>query len=213
VDSTLAALGLPSLDDDQPATRVVAVPRPPTKQAAYSEKLSANGDVNTPERELAIVRSFAPIGLDPASNATSTVGARVEWRGPIPWVARPGDEPHDGLVELWGPVLRDGEIVFLQPPYGKLIVPWIDKANDEANMGVEIIGLLPGRFDTRWFRSMNPTLICWYGRRIPFVDNSKPGQKDSAKFPSIFCYYGERAGRFIEIFGKHGVVTPWPTKG
>jgi hypothetical protein len=209
-------LDLPSLDqppsgggvgaDESKTPKTNGKTKP--KPAAYSEALSENIHVCTPERELEIVRSFASIGLDPCGNATSTVKARVEW-----WGKQQGDPKSehycDGLVASWRLEVDTDEIAFMNCPYGKHIVAWVAKANEEAERGVEIIGLLPGRFDTKWFRSMKPARICWYGRRIPFVDHSKPEQKDTAKFPSVFPYWGNRVERFEEIFGKHGVVTTW----
>ncbi len=228
-------------------------PRSKKPQAAYSEAPSDNISVNTPERELELIRAFAPIGLDPCSNPTSTTGARVEYWGPRPTCATCGalathgvfssqraercavhrddrrdDDgmrvilshipPHvisdprygrDGLALDWKGVLLPGEIVFLQPPYGRYIAPWVPKANREAEAGAEILGLLPGRYDTAWFNAMRPTLVCWYARRIPYVDHSKPAQKDSAKFPSAFVYWGPRPGRFSDLFAKHGKITTW----
>lgn len=175
--------------------------------AAYSEQASENVHVCTPERELKLVRSFASIGLDPASNPGSTVGASITWYGPVD--SAPPAQRVDGLVASWSAIVYEGEIVFVNPPYGNYIVPWIGKMNAEAKEGVEIIALLPGRFDTKWFRAMQASRLCWYGRRIPFIDHSKPDQKDTAKFPSVFAYWGNRPARFEEIFGEHGTVTPW----
>jgi hypothetical protein len=83
------------------------------------------------------------------------------------------------------------------------------KAEIEAAAGAAIIALLPGRFDTRWFQALRPTRICWYNRRVVFVDHSNPAQKDSAKFPSVFAYWGEDTGHFHATFGPHGAVTTW----
>jgi len=227
-------------------------PKQPRKQAAYSEAPSDNISVNTPERELTLVRAFAPIGLDPCGNPTSTVAARSEFWGPKPSCGTCGApathgilsslraercaahtirerdagelitldripdatvaDPRygmDGLILGWHTRLVEDEIVFLQPPYGRHIVPWIGKTNREADAGAEIIGLLPGRFDTKWFNAMKPALICWYRRRIPYVDHSKPEQRDSAKFPSVFVYWGPRVDRFRALFAPHGKVTEW----
>lgn len=249
---------LPSLDGDFELPSLEEAPvEGRATPAAYSERASANIHVNTPTRELTLVRSFAPIAADPCGNPTSTVGAAVEFWGSRPSCDICGEsathgvgstrrpdrcsahvrtevDPNaaiiereviplsvcldprygrDGLAESWPLAVAVsklvGGIVFLQPPYGAFIVPWIAKANAAARLGVEIVGLFPGRFDTKWFRAMRPDRICWYGRRIPFADHSKPTQKDSAKFPSVFPYWGRRTERFERIFGEHGVVTPW----
>lgn len=171
-------------------------------QAGYSEQSNSNGDVCTPERELAIVRAFAPIGLDPCSSPTSTVSARYSFSGP-PFGA-------DGLIEEWSPYLAAGEISYANPPYGtEALLKWGEKMNREAALGCEIIALLPGRFETRWFKALRPDRICWYGRRVQFIDAKAPGRASSAKFPSVFLYYGRRPERFEAVFSDHGTVTSW----
>jgi hypothetical protein len=198
-------------------------------RANYSEDgNSDNVHVNSHERELAIVRAFAPIGLDPCSNIHSTVKARVEWFGPrATWPNICEDcfgtgkllggvececqfDIHavDGLQSDWKSVLQPGEIAYVNHPYGKYCKPWVAKMNEEGDKGTESVSLTPGRFDTQWFRSARPALICWYGRRVAFVDNVlRIGMKDSAKFPSVFLYWGKRVDEFEQHFKQYGKVT------
>ncbi len=212
-------MDLPSLEDDWDLPPLDGIDGS-RKPAAYSESPSSNTSVCTPKRELDIVRAFAPIGLDPCGHPASAVCASTEWYGCDVTVFLDADgfsigdaiypeNQKDGLKESWSAVLSDSEIAFVNPPYGRYIVPWIDKMNREAKDGVEIIGLLPGRFDTRWFRALDPDRICWYGRRVAFIDPMTPERRDCAKFPSIFAYWGEQVDRFAQVFGEHGVVTRW----
>lgn len=53
----------------------------------------------------------------------------------------------DGLVQSW-----EGETVFMNPPYGRQIKFWIEKAfNESKEPGTIVVALLPARTDTRWF--------------------------------------------------------------
>lgn len=53
----------------------------------------------------------------------------------------------DGLKQDWG-----GHIVFCNPPYGKDINRWVEKAYMEGHKdGTIVVLLIPARTDTRWF--------------------------------------------------------------
>lgn len=52
----------------------------------------------------------------------------------------------DGLNQDW-----HGETVFMNPPYGRVIGQWIQKAFDTARSGNTIVCLLPARTDARWW--------------------------------------------------------------
>ncbi len=53
----------------------------------------------------------------------------------------------DGLCISWR-----GLRVFMNPPYGREIVQWVEKARREAEMGALVVGLLPARTDARWWQ-------------------------------------------------------------
>lgn len=55
-------------------------------------------------------------------------------------------EEHDGLAQTWG-----GERVFMNPPYGAEIYPWIKKAREEADAGALVVGLVPASTDLSWW--------------------------------------------------------------
>lgn len=54
-------------------------------------------------------------------------------------------EKQDGLSRSW-----KGEIVFMNPPYGREIYAWTRKAREESRACV-VVGLLPASSDLKWW--------------------------------------------------------------
>ena len=83
----------------------------------------------------------------------------------------------DGLTKSWG-----GEIVYLNPPYGKEISKWIEKAYYENQNGTTVVLLLPARTDTKWFHNWiyQKHEIRFIKGRLKFNDG-----KQAAPFPSM----------------------------
>lgn len=158
---------------------------------------SKNEHWNTPLVILDPLRQhLGPIILDPCSNKGSLVGAKVQWCGP-----EAGDT--DGLAESW----QHNGLVYVNPPYGRKIKPWVKKCADQGALakslknGTEIVLLGPSRTDTKWFQRMVlPTadaVILWEGR-LKFVGATAP-----AVFPSFLAYWGHRPTKFkIAYVGK-----------
>ena len=114
-------------------------------------------DWNTPMVVVEAVREAfgGTIDLDPCSNETSIVGATTEWRLP----------DQDGRVEPW-----DGN-VYVNPPFGRGLAAWVEKAL-ESQSAAETIMLLPAAVDTRhWQRLIFPNAagICWVRGRLKFL--------------------------------------------
>src|SRR5688572_28422274 len=105
-----------------------------TSPALFS---SARDDWRTPLSVLERVRRLGPIGLDPCSGPESIVGARVEI-----------SPPRDGLAADWAKEAAGG-IIYMNPPYGREIGRWTEKALQEARAGAEIVALIHARTDTR----------------------------------------------------------------
>jgi hypothetical protein len=80
---------------------------------------SERPDWNTPARVVDVVREVAggEIGCDPCSNATSIVGARVEYRL---------DRNQNGLELPWS------SLTYINPPYGREIGAWTMRAHHLA---------------------------------------------------------------------------------
>lgn len=54
----------------------------------------------------------------------------------------------NGLAQSWA-----NEIVFVNPPYGKVIGLWVAKCHMESQEARVVVGLLPARTDTRWWHN------------------------------------------------------------
>lgn len=84
----------------------------------------------------------------------------------------------DGLTQSW-----NGETVFCNPPYGREISRWVEKAYMENKQnGVLVVLLIPARTDTKWFHEYiyKKHEIRFLRGRLHF-NNSK----NSAPFPSM----------------------------
>ena len=81
---------------------------------------------------------------------------------------------------------RGGQRVFRNPPYGREIGQWIEKA---ATSGAELcVMLLPARTDTRWFHNYiyGKAEIRFIRGRLKFGNS-----KNSAPFPSMIVIFGQ----------------------
>ena len=83
----------------------------------------------------------------------------------------------NGLEKSWG-----GYIVYCNPPYGKEISKWVEKAYRENQNGVFVVMLLPARTDTKWFHEYiyKKHKIEFIKGRLKFNDG-----KQAAPFPSM----------------------------
>ena len=88
----------------------------------------------------------------------------------------------DGLSQRWGGVC------WCNPPYGREIGKWIEKAAEESkDPFTTVVMLLPARTDTRWFHD-----YCQRYGEIEFLRGRlKFGNaKNSAPFPSMIVTFG-----------------------
>lgn len=91
----------------------------------------------------------------------------------------------DGLKQS-----RHGERVFCNPPYGRPIGAWVQKAHDEVQGGGMIaVLLLPARTDTKWFHDFiyGQAEIRFIRGRLKFGDS-----KNSAPFPSMIVIFQKK---------------------
>lgn len=88
----------------------------------------------------------------------------------------------DGLSKKWF-----GR-VFCNPPYGRDISKWVNKAHDEFYCGncEAVVLLLPSRTDTRYFHDyiLGKSEIIFLRGRLKFGNS-----KNSAPFPSLLAIY------------------------
>lgn len=93
----------------------------------------------------------------------------------------------DGLTKDW-----TGEVVFMNPPYGRPIGQWVKKAFEESVKGATVVCLLPARTDTKWFHDYiyNRSEIRFIKGRLKFGDS-----KNSAPFPSMVVIFNRSGTR------------------
>lgn len=87
----------------------------------------------------------------------------------------------DGLFQPW-----EG-VVWCNPPYGRQIGKWVEKAAVSAFMGkATVVMLLPARTDTAWFHDYiyGPAEIRFIRGRLKFG-----GCKNAAPFPSMVAIF------------------------
>lgn len=90
------------------------------------------------------------------------------------------DKAHDGLGRSWAK-----ERCWMNPPYGREIGRWVQKAAEEAEKGALVVALLPARTDTRWWQE-------WAMRGdIHFIKGRLKfgGAKAGAPFPSAIVVF------------------------
>lgn len=94
----------------------------------------------------------------------------------------------DGLKQYWLGTC------WMNPPYGRQIGKWVEKAYVESLCGNTVVCLLPARTDTRWFHS-----YIWdaeankprEGVELRFIKGRLKfgGSKNSAPFPSLIAIF------------------------
>ena len=90
--------------------------------------------------------------------------------------------------------LRGGGTVFCNPPYGREIGKWVQKAYEEAQAGTPIVLLIPARTDTSYFHDFiyHKAEIRFIRGRLRFTDDDG-NAADPAPFPSMLVIYNGKA--------------------
>jgi phage N-6-adenine-methyltransferase len=88
----------------------------------------------------------------------------------------------DGLTQTWT------GICWMNPPYGRAIGAWIEKAWRSARDGATVVCLVPARTDTRWWHEyvMKASEVRYLRGRLKFG-----GEENSAPFPSALVVFGQ----------------------
>lgn len=94
----------------------------------------------------------------------------------------------DGLSQDWAKD-SDGGSVWLNPPYGREIADWVEKAHRESQKGCCVVVLTFVRTDTRWWNefAMKAAEIRLIPGRISFGEG-----KNSAPAPSCLVIFDEK---------------------
>ena len=81
-------------------------------------------------------------------------------------------EKENGLTQSW-----QGETVFMNPPYGRDISKWLQKAYEESkNKNTTIVCLIPARTDTKYWHDyvMKATEVRLVKGRLKFGESNTP---------------------------------------
>ena len=87
----------------------------------------------------------------------------------------------NGLLQDW----TEFKTCYMNPPYGRKIIDWVEKAYNTSINGTTVVCLLPARTDTKWFHD-----YCLKGEirflrgRLKFNDGKNP-----APFPSMIVIF------------------------
>ena len=123
---------------------------------------------------------FGPFDLDPCANAGNTKCANFF------------TEPEDGLSKDWGEFT-----CFVNPPYGRGIDKWIQKAYEESRKeNTKVVMLIPSRTDTKYWHQyvMRADEVYFIKGRLKFGSGD-----NSAPFPSAVVVFDGTNQR--QIFG------------
>lgn len=98
----------------------------------------------------------------------------------------------DGLKKSW-----EGEVVFMNPPYGREIKNWIKKAyNESRKENTVVVCLIPARTDTKYWQEfcMKAAEIAFIAGRLKFGNS-----KNSAPFPSALVVFKPKCKELIDM--------------
>jgi hypothetical protein len=94
--------------------------------------------------------------------------------------------------------------VWCNPPYGRRVNQWLEKALLSYQTGeIEAAILLLNRTGAAWYGRLKKRVsaVCEVQRRIAFIDESGQPQK-SPRYYNDFLYLGRNVKTFKRVFGK-----------
>lgn len=111
-------------------------------------------------------------------------------------------EEQDGLARAWA-----GERVFMNPPYGSEIYPWIKKAREEADAGALVVGLVPASTDLSWWHDhiVDRAEVRYIRGRVRYLTGGP--YRASGFFASVIVIWRPALEQPIPPFHK-GMETP-----
>ena len=157
---------------------LVMVPALATKPShfysASTALSSARDDWETPPDLFALLDSEHHFTLDPCSNGRNNLCATHFTR------------QQNGLARSWR-----GHRVFMNPPYGRNLRAWMEKARSECrDNGVLVVALVPARVETHWWHDNVFDAFAhvhFIRGRVGFLLNGVASGK--APFPSAIVTY------------------------
>jgi phage N-6-adenine-methyltransferase len=148
-----------------------------TQQVAHSSKTD---EWATPQATFDKLNKQYQFGLDVCALQSS---AKTDaWYGPD----HPDVSRRNGLQQDWT-TDANGQPIWMNPPYGRTIGDWMQKAVKATEEGATVVCLIPARTDTSWFQDTVLRLQDEGRADIEFVRGRlKFGNaKNSAPFPSL----------------------------
>ncbi len=134
--------------------------------------LTGRTDWETPKRLFdRLAAEHGPFDLDPCATPENAKCSRFYYWSPA----------GGGLNELWLGT------VYMNPPYGRQIGKWVEKAYRSALAGsAKVVCLLPARTDTAWFHDyvLGKGRMEFLRGRVRFS-----GSKHNAPFPCMVVVY------------------------
>ena len=97
--------------------------------------------------------------------------------------------------------------IWCNPPYGREIWKWVQKACKESENGETVVMLLPARTDTRWFHDfiIGKAEIRFVKGRLKFGSS-----RNSAPFPSIVVIFRRERQMKAKIMESACDICRWP---
>ena len=138
---------------------------------------SADDDWETPPAFFDRLDAIFDFQLDAAAAAHNTKCAQYFTR------------KDDALKQDWHPYKR----IWLNPPYGRVMPQWMEKAYRESRKGCMVVCLVPARTDTRWWHEFvhDKALVTFVRSRLKFRNPTKcPNRDGNTVFPSAVVIYG-----------------------
>jgi len=181
----------------------VSAPSEAPSKGAPAIMASQREDHNSPPEIIEAVTRFAPIALDPCSNAHSQVGATV---------ALTIDD--DGLHADWVALTPERGHIYINPPYDQETLALVHRrARYAAFRGRFVTTLVPAKTDQDWYQdaiSGGAAAVCFIKGRLRFwVDGER---QQGAAFPCLLIYYGSSAYQWAETVGGLGACIISPTR-
>lgn len=124
----------------------------------------------------ALARRYGPFDLDAAASAENRKCGMFfeagDWRdGPLVDFFEQHDWAELGIKNVW-----------LNPPYGRSIGRWLEKAYEESQNGCRVVCLVPSRTGSKWFKAAasRASEVLFIVGRITFEGAPSPAPFDSA---------------------------------
>lgn len=186
----------PEFNGDSEINAVLETNQISDDESSQPSRLAVHFSSETPEhytpQEIieATLDCLGAITLDPCSNSHENPNVPAQNHFTI---------EDDGLAQEWHGT------VYMNPPYGRGIIDWVQKLVDEHRHGrtTEAIALVPARTDTQWWQLLRDYPVCLVVGRLKFVND---GNGESAPFPSAIFYLGTNIDQFYYAFDHIGDI-------